>query len=115
MKKFSDRIQADWHSEERLSDLLDEFFEDQDEPKTIIHLYCWLNIDWAIFIERSLDIRFKRLLIAAENECEAWVVSHGFTNDKSFARYMLTNQHKHWNPEDKPTPDQSFTFNFVDA
>jgi len=93
MKKFSERINADWYTTERLEELLDEFFDLEDYPKTLTHLYRWLNIDWATFVERSLDERFKTLLTAAENECESWVVSHGFANDKSFAKFTLQTQH----------------------
>ena len=93
MKKFSERINADWYTTERLAELLDEFFELEDYPKTMTHLYRWLNTDWATFTERSLDDRFKVLLTAAENECESWVVSHGFANDKSFAKFTLQTQH----------------------
>ena len=93
MKKFSDRINADWYTTKRLSELLDEFFDDEDEPKTLTHLYCWLNIDWTTYLERSLDDRFRALLIAAENECEKWVVNHGFLNDKSFAKFELGRNH----------------------
>ena len=93
MKKFSDRINADWTTPKALAKLLNEFFEDEEEPKTLTHLYCWLNIDWVTMVERQLDPKFSDLLIGAENYCERWVVDNGFTNDKSFARWYLTNYH----------------------
>lgn len=94
MKKFSERINADWHTEERLEELLNEFFEDDSEPKTLTHLYCWLNTDWATMARRSMiNDKYKSLINAAELECEKWVVNHGFENDKSFAKFTLQTQH----------------------
>jgi len=93
MKKFSERINADWYTTKRLEELLDEFFEDDEQLHTMTHLYAWLNIDWATFVERSLDDRFKSLLTAAENACEVYSVNHGFANDKSFAKFTLQTQH----------------------
>ena len=94
MKKFSERINADWYTPERLAELLDEFFDDEDEPKTLTHLYCWLNTDWVTLMQRAtINDEYRRLITAAENECEKWVVNHGFENDKSFARFTLQTQH----------------------
>ena len=95
MKKFSERINADWYTPERLAELLDEFFEDESEPKTLTHLYCWLNTDWVTMMQRrSINDEYRRLIDAAENECEKWVVNHGFANDKTFAKFTLQTQHK---------------------
>jgi len=74
--------------------LLDEFFEDEEEPKTITHLYCWLNTDWVTIMQRrEINEEYRILIDAAMNECEKWVVNHGFTNDKSFAKFTLQTQH----------------------
>lgn len=94
MKKFSERFNADWYTEDRLEDLLTQFFDDETEPRTLTHLYFWLNTDWLIFEKRKLlSDRFNRLLTAAELACEQWVVNHGFENDKSFAKFTLQTQH----------------------
>lgn len=94
MKKFSERINADWHTPKRLAELLDEFFEDHSEPKTLTHLYCWLNTDWITLLKRrEINDEYKRLIDAAMNECEKWVVEHGFENDRSFAKFTLQTQH----------------------
>lgn len=94
MKKFSERINADWYTVERLEGLLNEFFEDYTEPKTLTHLYAWLNTDYInIMHKRSINDDFKRLLDAAMLECEKWVVNHGFENDKTFAKFTLQTQH----------------------
>lgn len=95
MKKFSQRINADWHSAEALENLLNEFFEDYTEPKTLTHLYCWLNTDWITLLKRrEINPDYRRLIDAATNECEKWVVNHGFENDKSFAKFTLQTQHQ---------------------
>jgi hypothetical protein len=94
MKKFSERFNADWYTEDRLADLLQQFFEDESEPRTLTHLYFWLNTDWITFEKRKLvSDRFNRLLMAAELACEQWVVNNGFANDKSFAKFTLQTQH----------------------
>lgn len=113
MKKFSERINADWYTTERLEELLNEFFDDDSEPKTLTHLYCWLNIDWIEFLSRQLDPRFASLLTAAENYCEKWVVDHGFANDKSFGRWYLANYHAKSDNEDKNNTENTPTINIV--
>ncbi len=93
MKKFSDRINADWYTVDVLEKLLNEFFEDELEPKTMTHLYCWLNIDWFEYLERELNPKFTQLLVAAKNECEKWAVEHMVENDKSAGHKILIEKH----------------------
>lgn len=94
MKRFSERINADWYSAERLEELLNEFFEDPDSNKTLTHLYCWLNTDWVTLMKRrNINEDYRRLIDAAMNYCEQWVVDHGFNADRTFAKWYLSSYH----------------------
>lgn len=110
MKKFSDRISADWYTEAVLSEILDEFFSDSDIPKTLTHLYSYLNIDYIEFIKRQQLPQFSQQLTLAYNLCEQWVVEHGFSNDKAFARWYLANYHA---KEAKVEASSDLTINFM--
>jgi len=104
MKTFSQRIKADWKTRAKLEELLDEFFLNEKTYKSLTHLYCWLNISWIEFEARKKDLKFSDLLIAAENACEEWVVSHGFSADRSFARYYLDKYYKKESVSSNPIP-----------
>ena len=108
--KFSERINADWKTKDKLKKLLDEFFSmkvkkqhitkdgqvidyEVDAPRSLSHLYSWLNVDYIEFVKRQQNPKFTELLTAAENECERWVVEHGFDNDKQFAKWYLKEYH----------------------
>ena len=106
MKRFSDRINADWITSNRLEELLDEFFDDDIQPKTLPHLYAWLNTDWVTLTQRSLiNEDYMKLITAAKNRCECWIVDHGLGNDKSFAKYL----HQTYHTEDTANPTESIS------
>ena len=94
MRKFSERWNADWLTPTSLEELLIEFFEEDSEPKSLTHLHCWLNQDQVTIEKRKcINDTYRRLLEAAEMMCEEWAVSHGFNNDKSFAKWYLQTYH----------------------
>lgn len=111
MKKFSDRILADWHSSERLRELLNDFFDDEETPKTITHLHYWLNTDWVTLLKRrEINEDYRMLIDSATNACEQWVVGQGFANDRTFAKWYLVNYHSKDKSEE---PSKELSINFI--
>lgn len=93
MKKFSDRLQADWNNSTALSRILDKYFSDDEIFKTKTSLCVYLNISPREFDRRKKLTEFQELLEMAELCVQEYVEKQGFLQDKSFARFMLETQH----------------------
>jgi len=94
MRTFSDRIAGDWFTAKRLEELLVNFFEDEEIPKSILHLYAWLNKDHVeIEHRKAKNDKYRLLIETAELMCEEWVVTQGFIRDNSFSKWFLDKYH----------------------
>ena len=111
MKKFSNRLKASWHTPKVLRQLLDQFFED-NMPKTLPHLYFWLNTNAAEISEKVMhNDKMYKLITAAETYIEARALKAGFEEDKSFAKWYLQTYHP-VKPKEETTDDSSPVIRF---